>query len=89
MSNDPIAESIFGLLRKRGAEGSICPSEVARRLWPVNWRPHMEEVREVAIGLAQEEIIIITKGDQVMTPDQIRGAIRLRMGPSFPKDEEE
>ena len=85
---DPIESCILDLLKRRGEEGSLCPSEVARRLWPANWRPHMDEVRQKAVEMAMSEVILITKGDRIVEPEEIKGAIRLRRGSGFTTDEE-
>ncbi|MCS6995986.1 MAG: DUF3253 domain-containing protein [Casimicrobiaceae bacterium] len=79
-----MARAILTLCEER-APGSICPSEVARRLWPEGeaWRAHMEAVREVAQALAREGRIAITQGGRVLDPGQpIRGPVRLRKASS-------
>lgn len=76
--NKQIKEKILELTLKVGPEKTICPSEVARILWPDDWRDHMEEVRQVAIDLqAAGKIVICQKGVPV-TDLQFKGPIRLR-----------
>ncbi|MEM6723158.1 MAG: DUF3253 domain-containing protein [Bacteroidota bacterium] len=70
---------ILLLLQQRGMEKSICPSDVARYLFPEDWREHMEAVRMVAKKLAKEGLIRITQGEETVDPDNFAGPIRLRI----------
>jgi Protein of unknown function (DUF3253) len=74
-----IAEEIISLLLRRDFGKTICPSEVARSLYPDNWRDEMEHVRTVARELVKSGKIVITQGGQIMDPDLVKGAIRLRL----------
>ncbi len=74
-----ISKEIFQLLAKRGPGKSICPSEVARNIAPDTWRSWMDLVRSVAVELAKKNEILITHSDKVLSPDQIKGPIRLRL----------
>ena len=74
-----IAESIRRLAAQRGAEKSICPSEVARELGGESWRSLMRPVRDTALELARQgEIEVLRKGKPV-EPGEVRGVIRLRI----------
>ena len=74
-----IAHAIVELLKRHDGSSSICPSEVARRLWPQDWRAHMSDVREGALAQLREGRLLITLGGQVVDAEQpLRGAIRLR-----------
>lgn len=74
-----IAEAIDALLAARSADASICPSEVARRLSPDDWRALMARVREVASDMARAGRVRITQGDRAIDPDAApRGPIRIR-----------
>ncbi|MBS0242135.1 MAG: cryptochrome/photolyase family protein [Proteobacteria bacterium] len=79
--NDPwIASTILGLCRARGAEKSICPSEVARALSPdETWREAMADVRRVADVMAKSGEIRITQRGKPVTAAEARGAIRLSL----------
>jgi Protein of unknown function (DUF3253) len=80
MSNKQIESAILALCASRARGGSICPSEVARALWPDAWRQHMSEVREHGRELARRGEIEITQGGIVRDPStDIRGAIRCRL----------
>lgn len=73
-----IRKKILELTDKVGSDKTICPSEVARLLWPDDWRGHMEEVREVARDLrAEGEIEICQKGTPVLARE-FKGPVRLR-----------
>ena len=74
-----IAHAIDELLKRRDGASSICPSEVARKLWPQDWRQHMSDVREVALAQMREGGLLITQGGQAVDAEQpLHGAIRLR-----------
>lgn len=62
--------------RKRGA--TICPSEVARKVFPSDWRERMEEVRMAARRLVARGSIEITQGGHVVDASTAKGPIRLR-----------
>jgi hypothetical protein len=87
---DPRIESaILQRLATRSPTVTICPSEVARALWPSTragvdpWREKMPEVHAAATRLALVGKIEITQGGEVVDPTLVRGARRLRRGPSF------
>jgi hypothetical protein len=76
-----ITEEILRRTAERGAEKSICPSEVARALEPEEaaWRRLMGPVRAAAIRLAKEgRVEVLRKGKPVDPAEEIRGVIRLR-----------
>ncbi|MEM6726389.1 MAG: DUF3253 domain-containing protein [Bacteroidota bacterium] len=70
---------ILLLLQQRGQGKSICPSDVAKYLFPDDWRDHMETIRQVAWKLAKEGLIRITQGEQTVDADDFSGPIRLRI----------
>ena len=74
----PLREKILELTEKVGIEKTICPSDVARALWPLEWRFHMEEVRQVAVELRAEERIEICQKGLAVEGNQFTGPIRLR-----------
>jgi hypothetical protein len=75
-----IEEEILRRTQARGGGKSICPSEVARALWPSDWRGHMDEIRDVAYHLYAQNKIVITQGGVGVARDvRARGAIRLSM----------
>ncbi len=76
-----IAAEILRQTDARGADKSICPSEVARALAGGEasaWRPLMGRVRQAAIALAEAgQVEILRKGKPVPIAE-VRGVIRLR-----------
>lgn len=88
MPSDPsIAREIRRLLAARAPGASICPSEAARSLCneDAGWRTLMPRVRSVALGMARDGVLDITRQGAALDPDgEMRGPIRLRRGPRFP-----
>lgn len=75
----PVTETIINLAAARGITKTICPSEVARQLWPGEWRKHMPEVREAAFILREKGYIrILQKGTEILE-DEIKGPIRIQI----------
>ena len=79
---EAIASEILRQATARGADKSICPSEVARALAggdETAWRPLMGKVRQAAVALAGAgQLEILRKGKPVPV-DAVRGVIRLRL----------
>lgn len=63
----------------RGADKTICPSEVARALFDIHWRKHMDEVRQAAIALQQEGKVSITQKGELVDVNHIKGPIRIKI----------
>ncbi len=78
-SSDIIQASILDLATTRGPDKSICPSEVARSLEPGRWQSLMTPVRQAAIGLAKAGLIEILRKGRPVSPEGVRGVIRLRI----------
>lgn len=74
-----ISDTILEMLLTRGEGKTICPSEVARKLFPDDWRSHMEAVRIEARKLVKEGKLVITQKGVVVDPETSKGAIRLRL----------
>jgi hypothetical protein len=86
---DKIAAEILRQTAARGADKSICPSEVARALAPEEdaWRRLMGQVRAAAIRLARDgRIEVLRKGKPVDPAAEIRGVIRLRIAAPTPEE---
>ena len=74
-----VAETIITMATIRGTAKTICPSEVARKLWPDDWRKHMQEVREAAFVLRSTGCIrILQKGAEV-SENLIKGPIKIQI----------
>lgn len=74
-----IADAILQLVQARGATSSICPSEAARALDGVDWRPLMGPVRRVAAALARDGRIDILRKGKPIDPAALHGVVRLRV----------
>lgn len=72
-------KEILLLVSQRRDGATACPSEVARRVRPHDWRDYMQVVRDVAYGLAQRGLVEITQKGIVIDPSiPARGPIRIR-----------
>ncbi len=79
MPLDPeIAKAILSLTATRGAEKSICPSEVARQLYPDNWRDRMQDVVDVAIAMHRKGEVLVVQHGEPVDVNQIKGPIRIK-----------
>jgi len=74
-----IETTILELLAKRVAGASICPSEVAREMWPDAWQERMEETRQAARRLVAANQLEITQNGKAVDPSTAKGPIRLRL----------
>jgi hypothetical protein len=75
-----LEETILGLVASRGPDKTICPSEAARAVGgdhPDGWGPLMQPIRRIAVRLAHEGRIIITRKGRIVDPDDFRGVYRL------------
>jgi hypothetical protein len=82
----PAADIQAEILRQteaRGAQASICPSEVARAL-AEEWRPLLGPVRRAAFDLARQGRIEVLRKGRPVEPAEARGVIRLRLKPADP-----
>ena len=83
-----IADIIRALLNARVPDASICPSEVARQAAShgTDWRGLMPRILEVAAELAHRGALTITRGEEILHPDELSGGtIRLRRGRNWTK----
>ncbi len=79
MPLDPeIAKAILSLTATRGAEKSICPSEVARQLYPDNWRDRMQDVVDVASAMHRKGEVLVVQHGEPVDVNQIKGPIRIK-----------
>jgi len=74
-----ILTTILTVATRRGPEKSTCPSEIARLLYPDNWRDHMKNVVDVAIGLHNEGKVVITQKGIAIDVNHIKGPIRIKI----------
>ena len=76
---EKIATTILATAIHRGAEKSTCPSEIARMLFPDDWRKHMSDVREVAIDLHNKGSVAITQKGLPVDVKNIKGQVRIKI----------
>lgn len=74
-----IANTILATALERGREKSTCPSEIARKLFPENWRKYMTKVMEVAIDLQEQGKVVITQKGLPVDIGKIKGPIRIKI----------
>ncbi|TSJ44421.1 DUF3253 domain-containing protein [Mucilaginibacter corticis] len=77
-----ITQSILQTARERGTSKSTCPSEIARALFPDDWRKHMGEIRDAAIELHKSGQVLLTQKGNPVDPDHIKGPVRIRISRS-------
>ncbi|MFD2744289.1 MULTISPECIES: DUF3253 domain-containing protein [Sphingobacterium] len=75
--NVTIKEAILSCVAERGADKSVCPSEIARLLFPTDWLEHMTDVVDVAIALHQQGKVVITQSGIAIDVEKIKGPIRI------------
>jgi len=74
-----IPQTILTKATQRGPDKSTCPSEIARELFPADWRKHMQEVRDAAVELQQEGKITITQKGRPVDTENIKGPVRIKL----------
>lgn len=79
MDYSDIATTILATATERGREKTTCPSEIARMMFPDDWRRHMDEVRKVAIDLQHQGKVVITQKGVPIDISKIKGPIRIRI----------
>ena len=75
-----LERTMLDLAAARGADKSICPSEVARAVsgdHPDQWGPLMLPVRRVAVRLMKEGRLVILRKGKPVDPDDFRGVYRI------------
>ncbi len=78
MQEDRIVASVLAMAEERGTEKTFCPSEIARELFPDDWRTHMNDVVAVAISLQKQGKVLITQKGEPVDIDHIKGPIRIK-----------
>ncbi|WP_152048162.1 DUF3253 domain-containing protein [Aureimonas psammosilenae] len=75
-----IRETILAMVEDRGADKTVCPSEVARRLGGSDekrWRLLMKPIRAEAVRLAEEGRLSIRRKGRIVDPHDFKGIYRL------------
>ena len=76
---EKITTTIVSTATHRGAKKSTCPSEIARMLFPNNWRKHMKDVLEVAIDLHNKGSVVITQKGMPVDVKNFKGPVRIKI----------
>ena len=71
-----IAQAILSAVSERGPLKTTCPSEIARALFPLQWRKHMAAIRSAAFRLQEKGIVNITQKGKTVKQD-VKGPIRI------------
>jgi hypothetical protein len=74
-----VETAIFDLLGKLPAGKSVSPEAVARAVDPEGWRRQLGHVRAVAVGLARQDRLVITRHGKPADPAAFKGVYRLRL----------
>jgi hypothetical protein len=74
-----ISATILSIASNRGPEKSTCPSEIARMLFPDDWRKHMKNVVDVAIELHNQGKVVITQKGIPIDVNHIKGPVRIKI----------
>jgi hypothetical protein len=77
-----LEDAILRLAGERGPEKTICPSEAARSVGGPHadgWGPLMQPVRRIAVRLAKQGRLVITRKGRPVDPDDFRGVYRLSL----------
>jgi len=87
ISDEQIEVEILASLANRDPASSVCPSEIARALAPLNdgeWRLLMPRIRNVVAALARNDRVLATRGPITLNPRDLEGGpIRVRRGKRF------
>jgi Protein of unknown function (DUF3253) len=73
-----LEQAVLDLLARRAEGATVCPSEAARSVGGVDWRPLMEPARQAAARLVERGEVDVTQGGEVVDPATARGPIRIR-----------
>ncbi|WP_328823250.1 DUF3253 domain-containing protein [Metallococcus carri] len=79
---DRLAAAIRTLLRHR-RPSTICPSDAARVVGGEDWRSVMDQAREVAATLAEQDVLEVQQKGERVDPHGAKGPIRLAAGPQL------
>ncbi|MEN0095063.1 MAG: DUF3253 domain-containing protein [Pedobacter sp.] len=77
--NAAIEKKILEIAIERGPDKTTCPSDIARMMFPNDWRRHMEKVRCVAVELQRKGKVLITQKGKPIDIEHIKGPIRIKI----------
>jgi hypothetical protein len=76
---DRLEDKLFELLADREPGKSVAPEDVAKAVEPEAWRRQLPKVRSLAVGLARQGKLVITRHGKPADPDSFKGVYRLRL----------
>jgi hypothetical protein len=83
-STDKRLESaMVDLLMESPGQGTICPSEAARKIRPNDWDGLREACRMAARRLVARGAVEMIQGQRAVDPSTAKGPVRLRRAPNF------
>jgi hypothetical protein len=75
-----IEAALLRLIAERGPGKTLDPAEAARALGgghPDQWGPLMQPIRRVAVALAEQGRVVITRKGKAVDPRDFKGVYRL------------
>jgi hypothetical protein len=79
MSSNSIPQTILTMAAERAPDKTVCPSEIARAMFPDDWRKHMQKVRDAAVVLQKNGKVVITQKGKPVDVEHIKGPIRIKL----------
>ena len=82
-SPNSLAATVLALCASAGPTRTVCPTDAAKAYaqardeGPLGWRSHLQEVRRVAVALANEGRLVIYRKGKPVDPNEFRGVYRL------------
>jgi hypothetical protein len=78
-----LAATLLALCVSAGPTRTVCPTDAAKAFaqardeGPLGWRSHLQEVRRIAVALANEGRLVIYRKGKPVDPNEFRGVYRL------------
>ncbi|QXV67160.1 DUF3253 domain-containing protein [Mucilaginibacter sp. 21P] len=73
-----ISQTILKMASQRAPDKTVCPSEIARALFPDDWRKHMADIRNEAIKLQEAGEVQITQKGKAVDVEHLKGPVRIK-----------
>ena len=74
-----VEEAIFDLLGSLAPGKSVSPEDVAKAVDAAGWRRELAKVKPVAVGLARQGKLVITRHGKPADPEKFKGVWRMRL----------
>jgi len=74
-----VEAAIFDLVGKLAPGKSISPEDVAKAVDPAGWRRELGKVKPVAVGLARQGQLVITRHGKPADAEKFKGVWRMRL----------